>query len=80
MIEIKAMNFTQFDEYQDYIEELEDKKTKQNKISRCIAIWIMKHIYDIDVAATDLTPGQIMSIVRKTVEATLAEEQEQEKN
>lgn len=80
MLEIKAMNFIQFDEYQDYVEELEEKGVKQNKIGRLAARWIAEKVYGLNLKEVDLTPGEIMSVVGKTIEATLKNEDENAKN
>lgn len=80
MLEIKAMNFIQFDEYQDYVEELEEKGVKQNKIGRLAARWIAEKVYGLNLKEVDLTPGQIMGVVGKTIEATLKNEDENAKN
>lgn len=80
MLEVKAMDFIQFDEYQDYIEELEEKGVKQNKIGRLAAKWIAEKVYNFNLKEISLTPGEIMSLVGKTIEATLKNEDENAKN
>lgn len=80
MLEIKAMNFNQFDQYQDYVEELEEKGVKQNKVGRLAAKWVIENVYGVCIENADLTPGQIMSVVSKTIEATLKNEDENAKN
>ena len=60
--------------------ELEEKKVKQNKAGRLCAKWIIENVYGMCIENVALTPGQIMGVVSKTIEATLKEADIDEKN
>lgn len=79
-IKIRFMTFDEYGAYQDYVEELNDKGFKESKISRMGAAWIMKNIYNVDVAKTNIRAGVILDVLKKTIEETFKEEASVEKN